>query len=304
MPLVEKNLTKFRSGYVSIVGKPNVGKSTLLNSIIGEKIAIVSPKPQTTRDRIAGILNIPEAQIIFIDTPGIHRPRHKLGEAMVREAKEAIKEVDIILFMVEPKLPDIRDRLIIDVFKDAGKPVFLLINKIDKIKKTEILPVIDSYKEIYSFDEIIPISALKGDGKEHLINTIVKYLPEGIKYYPEDMLTDRTERFMVSEIIREKIIYKTEEEIPYSVAVEITEWSERQTEGKEKVIFIHANIYVEREGQKGIIIGKKGARLKSIGMAARQEIERLLDARVFLELQVKTKKDWRSDLRILKELGY
>lgn len=295
---------KFRSGFVSIVGKPNVGKSTLLNSIVGEKIAIVSPKPQTTRDRITGILNLPEAQIIFIDTPGIHKPRHKLGETMVREAKEAIKEVDIILFMVEPEPPEIKDRLIIDVFKDAGKPVFLLINKIDKIKKTEILPIIDSYKEIYPFNEIIPISALKGDGRDDLINTIIKYLPEGTKYYPEEMLTDRTERFMVSEIIREKIICKTEEEIPYSVAVEVTDWSEKQTEENEKVIFIHANIYVEREGQKGIIIGKRGLRLKSIGIAARQEIERLLGAKVFLELQVKTKKDWRSDVRFLKELGY
>lgn len=295
---------KFRSGYVSIVGKPNVGKSTLLNSLIGEKIAIVSPKPQTTRDRITGILNLSDAQIIFVDTPGIHKPRHKLGEAMVREAKEAIKEVDLILFMVEPEPPDIGDRLIIDLFKDAGKPVFLLINKIDKIKKAEILPIIDSYREIYSFDEIIPISALEGNGRDDLINTIIKYLPEGIKYYPEEMLTDRTERFMVSEIIREKIIYKTEEEIPYSVAVEITEWSERQTNGKEKVVFIHANIYVEREGQKGIIIGKGGLRLKSIGIAARQEIEKLLNAKVFLELQVKTKKDWRSDMHLLKELGY
>lgn len=300
---MENSSKKFRSGYVSIVGKPNVGKSTLLNSIIGEKIAIVSPKPQTTRDRITGILNLSDAQIIFVDTPGIHKPRHKLGEAMVREAREAIKEVDIILFMVEPEPPDIGDRLIIDIFKDAGKPVFLLINKIDKIKKTEILPIIDSYREIYPFDEIIPISALKGNGREDLINTIIKYLPEGIKYYPEEMLTDKTERFMVSEIIREKIIYKTEDEIPYSVAVEITEWSEKESEAG-KVIFIHANIYVEREGQKGIIIGKGGLRLKSIGMEARHEIERLLGSKVFLELQVKTKKDWRSDMRLLKELGY
>jgi GTP-binding protein Era len=297
-------MNKFRSGYVSIVGKPNVGKSTLLNRIIGEKIAIVSPKPQTTRNRITGILNRPDGQIIFVDTPGIHRPKHKLGEIMVREAKEAIKEVDIILFMVDPEPPDMGDRVIIDMFKDQKKTVFLLINKVDKIKKTEILPLIDTYRSIYPFDEIFPISALKGDGVDELIETIVKYLPEGVRYYPEDTITDKTERFMVSEIIREKIIYKTEDEIPYAVFVEITEWSERQTENKEKVIFIHANIYVEREGQKGIIIGKGGSRLKSIGIEARQEIERLLGTKVFLELQVKTKKDWRSKAYLLKELGY
>lgn len=297
-------MNKFRSGYVSIVGKPNVGKSTLLNRIIGEKIAIVSPKPQTTRNRITGILNRPDGQIIFVDTPGIHRPKHKLGEIMVREAKEAIKEVDIILFMVDPESPDMGDRVIIDMFKDQKKTVFLLINKVDKIKKTEILPLIDTYRSIYPFDEIFPISALKGDGVDELIEMIVKYLPEGVRYYPEDTITDKTERFMVSEIIREKIIYKTEDEIPYAVFVEITEWSEKQTKNKEKVIFIHANIYVEREGQKGIIIGKEGSRLKSIGIEARQEIERLLGTRVFLELQVKTKKDWRSKAYLLKELGY
>jgi GTP-binding protein Era len=297
-------MDKFRSGYVSIIGKPNVGKSTLLNRIIGEKIAIVSPKPQTTRDRITGILNLSDGQIVFVDTPGIHRPKHKLGEIMVKEAREAIKEVDLILFMVDPEPPNNIDRLIIDIFKDEKKIVFLLINKIDRIKRTDILSLIDTYRSIYPFDEIFPISALKGDGVNELIETIVKYLPEGVRYYPEDMITDKTERFMVSEIIREKIIYKTEDEIPYSVAVEITEWSEKETDRNEKITFIHANIYVEREGQKGIIIGKRGSRLKSIGTEARQEIEKLLGNKVFLELQVKTKKDWRSKGHLLKELGY
>lgn len=293
-------LENFRSGYVSLVGRPNVGKSTLLNTILGEKVAIVSPKPQTTRNRIIGVKNLPNAQIVFIDTPGIHKPKHKLGEFMVREARESIREVDIILFMAEPEEPGSGDKFIIDILKDMEKPVFLLINKIDTVSKPHVLPVIDAYNKLYPFKEIIPISALKGDGIEILVKCIVDCLPEGPKYYPDDILTDQLERFMVSEIIREKIISETEEEVPYSVAIDVTQWDERE----DGVIFIHANIYVEREGQKGIIIGKGGARLKTIGMKARLEIEKLLGTKVFLELWVKIKKDWRSNERILKELGF
>jgi len=290
----------FKSGYVSLTGRANVGKSTLLNAIIGEKVAIVTPKPQTTRNRITGIKNLDNAQIVFIDTPGIHKSKHKLGEIIVKEAKDAVKEVDIILFMVEPEPPGRGDKFILDILNDLDKPVILLINKIDRIKKNDLLPLIDAYRGLYPFKEIIPISAFKGDGVDRAIDAIVSYLPEGPMYYPGDIITDQIERFMASEIIREKIMEKTEKEVPYSIAVDLAEWKEHEDKG----IFIHADIYVEREGQKGIIIGKGGAMLKEIGTKARLDIERLLSTKVFLELRVKTKKDWRSNERILRELGY
>jgi GTP-binding protein Era len=291
---------EFRSGYVSIIGRPNVGKSTLLNSLLGQKIAIVTPKPQTTRNRLIGIKNLPDAQIIFIDTPGIHKPKHKLGETMVKTAFESLREVDIILFMVEPYEIGGGDRFIIELLKRVQSPVFLLINKIDTIKKSDILPLIDNLKEAYPFKEIIPISALTNDGSELLLKKIYDYLPSGPKYYPDEIITDQLERFMAAEIIREKITEITEEEVPHSVAVEVIEWKERE----DGLIVISSNIYVEREGQKGIIIGKRGAMLKSIGTAARIDIERLLNTKVFLELWVKVKKDWRDDKRTLEELGY
>jgi GTP-binding protein Era len=296
----ENNTKDFRSGYVSIIGRPNVGKSTLLNSILGEKIAIVTKKPQTTRNRIVGIKTFPDAQIIFIDTPGIHRPRHKLGEAMVKIAKEALKEVDVILLMVEPREARVEDRAIIDLLRKVRSPVILLINKIDTVRKPEILPLIEHFKELYYFKEIIPISALTQDGIVLLIKRICDCLPPGPAYYPDDLVTDQLERFMASEIIREKVMDMTEEEIPYSVAVEVAGWKERE----DGLISISSNIYVEREGQKGIIIGKKGTMLKSIGSAARVDIEKLLNTKVFLELWVKVKKDWRDDKRLLHELGY
>jgi GTP-binding protein Era len=290
----------FRSGYVSIIGRPNVGKSTLLNSILGEKIAIVTPKPQTTRNKIMGIKTLPDAQIIFIDTPGIHRPRHKLGQTMVRTALEALNEVDVILFMVEPYEPGKGDRAIIDLLKRVQSPVFLLINKIDIVKKSDILLIIDHFKGLYPFKEIIPVSAIKQDGISLLIKTIHDYLPSGPTYYPDDLITDQMERFMVSEIIREKAMDMTEEELPHSVAVEVAGWKERE----DGLISISCNIYVEREGQKAIIIGKRGAMLKSIGSAARVDIEKLLNTKVFLELWVKVKKNWRNDKQLLNELGY
>jgi GTP-binding protein Era len=293
-------LKDFRSGYVSIIGRPNVGKSTLLNSILGDKIAIVTSKPQTTRNKIIGIKTLDAAQIIFIDTPGIHRPRHKLGETMIRAAKEALNEVDVILIMVEPCKPDKGDRAIIDLLKKVQSPVFLLINKIDIFRKSDILPIIDHFKELYPFKEIIPISAIKHDGINLLIKRICDYLPPGPRYYPDDLITDQLERFMVSEIIREKTMYMTKEELPYSVAVKVAEWKERE----DGLISINCNIYVERKGQKAIIIGKRGAMLKAIGSAARLEIEKLLNTKVFLEIWVKVKKNWRNDIRFLKELGY
>ena len=290
----------FHSGYVSLIGRPNVGKSTLLNTILGEKIAIVTSKPQTTRNRITGIKTISNAQIIFIDTPGIHKPRQKLGEAMNRVAYESLEEVDIVLFMVEPEAPGSGDLFVLERIKPVAKPVFLLINKVDIVKKPEVLPVIEAYSKLYPFSEIIPLSALKSNGIDELIGTIIKYLPEGPKLFPDDVITDQIERFMASEIIREKIIEATKEEVPYSAAVEIDEWAERE----DGVVFVRANIYIEREGQKGIIIGKQGLRLKSIGSKARHDIESLLGTRVFLELWVKIRKDWRSDERTLRELGF
>jgi len=293
-------MEKFRSGYVSLVGRPNVGKSTLLNTILGEKVAIVTPKPQTTRNRINGIKTLPHAQIIFIDTPGIHKPRQRLGEAMNRSAFEALEEVDIVLFMVEPEAPRSGDLFVIERIKLVDKPVFLLINKLDTVKKNEILPVLEAYSKLYPFKEIIPLSALKTNGIDVLLETVLKYIPEGPKLYPDDIVTDKMERFMAEEIIREKIMEATQEEVPYSSAVEIEQWQVRD----DGVIFIQANIYIERDGQKGIIIGNKGSRLKSIGTKARHDIEGLLGTRVFLELWVKIKKDWRSDERTLRELGF
>ncbi|OGW40223.1 MAG: GTPase Era [Nitrospirae bacterium RBG_13_39_12] len=297
-------LKDFRSGYVSIVGRPNVGKSTLLNTILSEKIAIVTPKPQTTRNKIIGIKTFSDSQIIFIDTPGIHKPRHRLGDTMVRTAVEALSEVDVILFMVEPKESKTGDRAIIDLLKKVlhlrQTPVFLLINKIDTLKKAELLPVIGHFKELYLFTEIIPISSIKHDGISLLIKRICAYLPPGPKYYPDDIITDQLERFMVSEIIREKTMDLTKKELPYSIAVDVVDWKERE----DGLISISCNIYVERDGQKAIIIGKRGMMLKSIGSAARIDIEKLLNTKVFLELWIKVKKNWRNDKQVLREFGY
>ncbi len=290
----------FRSGYVSLIGRPNVGKSTLLNVLLGQKISIVTEKPQTTRNRILGIKTFDDAQIIFIDTPGIHRPRHLLGKAMVKEAREALKEIDLAVLVTEPGRLNRVDAEIIESLKKFSKPVILLINKIDTVKKAEILPLIDSYKKMYDFKEIIPVSAVRKDGMDILIENILRYLPPGPRYYPEDLVTDQVERSMAAEIIREKIMEKTSDEIPHSVAVEILKWTER----KGGMIFISANIYVEREGQKGIIIGEKGKMLKKIGTLARTDIEEMLNTKVFLELWVKVKRGWRDDKKILDELGF
>jgi len=288
-----------KCGYVALIGRPNVGKSTLLNTVLGEKIAIVTEKPQTTRNKIIGIKNLPQAQIIFVDTPGIHKPKHKLGEFMVKEAHEAMDMVDVIVFMVEPESPREVELSIIEKLKALDKPVILAINKIDTVRKQSLLPLIDLYKDIYPFKEIIPISALKNDGVERLIERIVYFLPDSPKLYPEDMLTDQAERFIVSEFIREKIMKYTHDEIPYSVAVEIERWEET-----ERLLSIGANIYVEREGQKIIIIGKKGERLKKIATEARLDIEKFLGTKVFLEVWVKVRKKWRQRDMLLKSLGY
>ncbi|NLI29221.1 MAG: GTPase Era [Nitrospiraceae bacterium] len=298
--MAEPANTPYRCGYVSLIGRPNVGKSTLLNALLGEKVAIVSPKPQTTRNRIVGIKTLPAAQLVVLDTPGIHIPRHKLGERMVREASDTLHDVDVVLFLVEPVLPTAGDTAILSSLAEVRKPVVLVVNKVDTVKKPELLPVIEAYAKLHAFREVIPISALAGDGLDILQSVVVSLLPEGPKLYPEDLLTDQIERFMATEIIREKIMQQTDDEIPYSVAVEVLTWKEK----REGLVVIQANIYVERDSQKGIIIGENGARLKEIGTAARGDIERLLGTKVFLELWVKVKKDWRNDERALKELGF
>lgn len=288
-----------KCGYVALVGKPNVGKSTLLNTLLGEKVAIVTEKPQTTRNKILGIKNLAEAQIIFIDTPGIHQPKHKLGHFMVRQSYEAMDMVDVIVFMVEPKTPEDIELRIIEKLKRVKKPVVLAINKIDTVPKPDLLPIIDLYKDLFPFSEIIPISALKADGLDRLTEALVRILPEGQRLYPEDMITDQAERFMVAEFIREKIMKYTKEEVPYAVAVEVEDWQET-----ERLTKIKANIYVEREGQKIIIIGKNGERLKRIATEARIEIEKFLGGKVFLEVWVKVRKNWRQRDILLKSLGY
>lgn len=291
---------EFKSGYVAILGRPNVGKSTLLNAILGQKVSIVTSKPQTTRNRIIGIKNLKDAQIIFVDTPGIHRPMHKLGALIVKAAKSAIKDVDAIALIVEPMLPGETERHIIKILSSTETPVFLLINKIDSVKKQALLPVIEAYKDMREFKGIIPISALKGDGLDLVLDSLRGVLPEGPKFYPDDLVTDQIERFMAAEFIREKIMEATEEELPHSVAVEIVRWNERP----DGLIEISADIYVEKDGQKAIIIGKGGSRLKNIGTSARADIESLLGAKVFLELWVKVKRRWRMSDAALSELGY
>lgn len=292
----------FRSGFVSIIGRPNVGKSTLLNRILGEKIVITSDKPQTTRNRIQGIHNVPDAQIVFIDTPGIHQARSRLNKYMVEVAVSSIREVDLILFLVEAnQKPGEQEQEIIDVLAGATAPVFLVINKVDLTEKGAVLERIAAYKDRFPFREIVPVSAGTGDGVEYLVELVRKALPEGPVYFPDDILTDVPERFIAAEIIREKVFRLTRDEIPYATAVEVDSFKEREDGG---LVSIAATITVERDSQKGIVIGKKGAMLKKIGSASRVEIEKLLNTKVFLELFVRVRKDWSEDERMLKELGY
>ena len=291
---------KFKSGFVAIIGRPNAGKSTLLNALVGEKISIVSDRPQTTRNRITGILTLPDAQVIFLDTPGLHEPKGLLNEYMVNVAREACGEVDLVLFMVEAgRNPGEDEREIVEFLKGLKTRVFLVINKIDLVRKDSLLPLINKYSSMHDFSEIIPVSSLKGENVADLEKTIIEYLPEGPQYYPEDEMTEQPERFIAAEIIREKIFRMTGDEVPYSTAVLVEEMKERG--GK---IFTRADIYVEKDSHKGIIIGAKGQMLKKIGQAARRDIERLLGTPIYLELWVKVKSDWREKPGALREMGY
>jgi GTP-binding protein Era len=296
------NKEGYKSGFVSIVGRPNVGKSTFLNRVIGQKIAIMSDKPQTTRNKIQGVYTTDDAQIIFIDTPGMHKPKHKLGDFMMKVALNALREVDLILFMINAEEGFGRgDAFIIDRLKEVNTPVFLVINKIDKVHPNDLLPLIDQYKNLYPFAEIIPISALQGNNIETLVEQIKKYLPEGPQYYPPDQITDHPERFIIAELIREKALHLTREEVPHSIAV-VVETIERREDSD--TVYVGAVIIVERDSQKGIIIGKKGRMLKEIGQRARMDIEALLGSKVFLELWVKVQKDWRNRLAQLRDFGF
>ena len=293
---------KFYSGFVSLVGRPNVGKSTLMNRLIGEKIAIISNKPQTTRNRVQSILTKDDFQIVFIDTPGIHRPRHKLGEYMVKSAETTLNEVDAVLMLIEPSDKILEaDRLIIEKFAKVKSPVILVINKIDTVDRERVFKVIDEYRKLYDFAEIVPISAFEGTNTDELLSVIRKYLPEGPQYFPSDMVTDQPERQIASEIIREKALRLLEDEIPHGIAVEITEMKKRK-EGN--LVDVRATIFCEKDSHKGIIIGKHGDMLKKIGTKARGDIERLLGSPIYLELWVKVKKDWRDSDFLLKNFGY
>ncbi|WP_449537015.1 GTPase Era [Ferdinandcohnia sp. Marseille-Q9671] len=293
---------EFKSGFVSIIGRPNVGKSTFLNHVIGQKIAIMSDKPQTTRNKVQGVYTEENSQIIFIDTPGIHKPKHKLGDFMMKVAQNTLKEVDIVLFMINAEEGYGRgDEFIIERLKTVQTPVFLVVNKIDQIHPDKLLEVIEKYKGLYPFKEIVPISALQGTNTPRLVEQIKQYLPEGPQYYPADQVTDHPERFIITELIREKVLHLTREEIPHSIAV-VMDSLERREGGN--TIYVGATIIVERSSQKGIVIGKQGSMLKEVGKRARADIEALLGSKVYLELWVKVQKDWRNKMSQLRDYGF
>lgn len=295
--------TTFKSGFAALIGRPNVGKSTLLNAILGQKVAIMSNKPQTTRNRIHGVYTDEQGQIVFLDTPGIHKPKSRLGDYMVKVAVNTLQEVDIVCWVVDvqEKLGT-GDRYVAELLEKVETPVFLLVNKIDRVHPDELLPFIDQFRKILDFAEVIPISSLYGNNVRTVIEQLFVRLPEGPKYYPEDQITDHPEQFIAAELIREKILHKTREEIPHAIAVVIEDMESRADD--KGTVYIRATIYVERQSQKGIIIGKKGRLLKEVGQEARVDIERLLGSPVFLDLWVKTKQDWRNEEHMLHRFGY
>ena len=290
----------FKSGFVTLIGRPNVGKSTLMNYLIGQKIAITSNKPQTTRNRIQTVLTTDEGQIVFVDTPGIHKAKNKLGEYMVNVAEKTLNEVDVVLWLVEPTtFIGAGEQHIAKQLQRVKTPVILVINKVDSVKREEILPAIAAYKDIYDFADIVPVSARSGDNTDELLRVIMKYLPYGPQFYDEDTVTDQPERQIVAELIREKALHSLQDEIPHGIAVAID-----RMKMQNKVMHIDATIICERDSHKGIIIGKQGSMLKKIGSTARYEIERMLDCKVNLKLWVKVKKDWRDSDFLIKNFGY
>lgn len=295
-------MSHFKSGFITILGRPNVGKSTFMNHVLGQKVAIMSDKPQTTRNKIQGVYTTATAQMIFIDTPGIHKPKHQLGEHMMRVAKRTLKETEVILFVVnasEKKGPG--DEYILNMIKDTKTPVILVINKIDLIHPDELPTIIERYSNEFEFADVVPISALQGTNTTNLLDVIESHLEEGPMYYPKDRVTDHPEHFIVSELIREKILLLTEQEIPHSIGVEVTKMKREDDREKVKA---EAIIYVERDSQKGMVIGKGGKMLKRVGTLARKDIEALLGDKVYLELWVKVQKDWRNKPQFIRNLGY
>ncbi|WP_277375004.1 GTPase Era [Staphylococcus epidermidis] len=294
-------MTEHKSGCVSIIGRPNVGKSTFVNRVIGHKIAIMSDKAQTTRNKIQGVMTRDDAQIIFIDTPGIHKPKHKLGDYMMRVAKNTLSEIDAIMFMVNVNEDIGRgDEYIMEMLKNVKTPIFLVLNKIDLVHPDTLMPKIEQYQSYMDFTDIIPISALEGLNVDHFIDVLKSFLPEGPKYYPDNQISDHPEQFVVSEIIREKILHLTSEEIPHAIGVNV----DRMIKEDEDRVRIEATIYVERDSQKGIVIGKGGKKLKEVGKRARRDIEMLLGSKVYLELWVKVQRDWRNKVNFIRQIGY
>lgn len=292
----------FKSGFVAIIGRPNVGKSTLMNHLIGQKIAITSKKPQTTRNKIQTVYTCEDGQIIFLDTPGIHKAKNKLGEYMVNVAEQTLKDVDVILWLVEPTTYiGAGEKHIAEQLQKTSLPVILVINKVDTVKKEDILQVIDNYRKLYDFAEIIPASALRGQNTKDIVNSLFKYMPYGPMFYDEDTVTDQPQRQIVAEIIREKALHALDEEIPHGIAVTIEKMRERNGQ---HIVDIEATIICERDSHKGIIIGKQGSMLKKIGSNARFEIEKMLEERVNLKIWVKVKKDWRDSDTLMKNFGY
>lgn len=302
MNKVESDTPDYRSGFVSIVGRPNVGKSTLLNQILGQKIAITSPKPQTTRNRILGIHHLPDGQILFLDTPGIHQARGRLNKFMVDQALAACSEVDLVLLLAQAdRRLGKNEEFILELLRQGGSPVVLAINKVDLVPRPELLPLIESYAAKFPFREIVPVSATTGEGVDDLVATLRGLLPAGPRLYPEDMVTDLPERFIVAEMVREQVLRLTWKEIPYGVAVTIETFQEKP---EQNLVVIQAVIHVERETQKRIVVGKGGAMVRSIGRTARQTIEDLLGCRVYLELFVRVDRQWTESARLLREFGY
>lgn len=291
-----------KSGLVSLIGRPNAGKSTLLNRFAGQKLAIVSDKPQTTRHRITGVRNVPDGQIVFVDTPGIHKPQHRMNRRMVDIALDTLREVDVVVLVVDATArPGSGDAFVVDVVKRAHRPAILALNKVDRIHKPHLLPIIEHFAKMLDFKAIVPVSALHGDGVAGLEAEIVAALPEGPALYPDDYLTDQSERTLAAELIREKVLANTHDELPYTTAVLIDQYEDAAEEGG--LTRIHASILVETESQKPIVIGKGGEMIKRIGTDARRDLEQMLDGKVFLDLHVKVRQDWRDDERVLDALG-